>query len=202
MPRSKEDARRRLQKAALELYRERGYDRTTTAEIAARAGVTERTFFRHFPDKREVLFDGEAALHAALSTAIAEAPAALGPMEVLLWTFRSIEKMLEDNRPFTEPAHEVIARTPALRERELAKAASTTAAVAAALQRRGVQANLATLAAGTGMAVFGHAARSWFDDPSLSLGIHLERAFRALHGLSASGSEGLLTSPIADLEGM
>lgn len=180
--------RRRLQKAALELYRERGYDRTTTAEIAARAGVTERTFFRHFPDKREVLFDGEAKLHGALSAAIAEAPDTLGPMEVLLWTFRSIEQMLEANRPFTEPVREVIACTPALQERELAKAASTTAAVAAALQRRGVEANLATLAAGTGMAVFGHAARAWFDDPSLSLGIHLERAFRALHGLSASGS--------------
>jgi len=188
VPRSREDVRRRLQKAALELYRERGYDRTTAAEIAARAGVTERTFFRHFPDKREVLFDGEAALHAALSTAIAEAPAALGPMEVLLWTFRSIERMLEANRPFTEPAREVIACTPALQERELAKAASTTAAVAAALQRRGVEANLATLAAGTGMAVFGHAARAWIEDPSLSLGTHLERAFGALHGLSATGA--------------
>ncbi len=154
-----------------------------------------RTFFRHFPDKREVLFDGEAALHAALSRAIAEAPAALGPMEVVLSAFRSIETMLEDNRPFTEPAREVIARTPALQERQLAKAASTTAAVAAALQRRGVEANLATLAAGTGMAVFGHAARSWFDDPSLSLGIHLERAFEALHGLSVSGSPAPRTLP-------
>jgi AcrR family transcriptional regulator len=195
VPRSKEDVRRRLQKAALELYRERGYDRTTTAEIAARAGVTERTFFRHFPDKREVLFDGEAGLHAALSTAIAEAPDTLGPMEVLLWTFRSIEKLLEDNRPFTEPAREVIARTPALQERELAKAASTTAAVAAALRRRGVEANLATLAAGTGMAVFGHAARAWFEEPSLSLGIHLERAFQALNGLSGSGSPQPTRSP-------
>ena len=131
--------RRRLQQAALELYRERGYDRTTAAEIAARAGVTERTFFRHFPDKREVLFDGEAAFHAALSAAIAQAPETLGPMEVLLSAFGTIEKTLEDNRPFNEPAHEVIARTPALQERQLAKAASTTAAVAAALQRRGVE---------------------------------------------------------------
>ena len=86
-------------------------------------------------------------------------------MEVLLSAFGSIEKTLEDNRPFNEPAHEVIACTPALQERQLAKAASTTAAVAAALQRRGVESNLATLAAGTGMAVFGHAARAWFEDP-------------------------------------
>jgi len=177
--------RGRLQRAALELYRERGYDRTTAAEIAARAGVTERTFFRHFPDKREVLFDGEARFHAALSTAIAEAPDALGPLGVLLWTFQSLDKMFEDNRPFAEPAQEVIACTPALRERQLAKTASTTAAAAAALQRRGVDANLATLAAGAGMAAFSHAARSWVKDPSLTLGIHLERAFQALHGLSA-----------------
>jgi len=183
--------RGRLQTAALELYRERGYDQTTAAQIAARAGVTERTFFRHFPDKREVLFDGEAAFHATLSTAIAQAPGALGPMEVLLLTFRSIETLLEGNRPFTEPAHEVIARTPALQERQLAKTASTIAVVAAALQRRGVEANLATLAAGTGMAVFGHAARAWFEDPSPGLGIHLERAFAALHGLSAAGSPAL-----------
>ena len=195
MPRSREDARHRLKTAALELYRERGYDRATAAEIAARAGVTERTFFRHFPDKREVLFDGEVELHDALSTAIAEAPDTLGPMEVLLLAFRSIQPMLEDNRPFTEPAREVIARTPALQERQLAKAASTTAAVAAALRRRGVDANLATLAAGTGMAVFGHAARAWFEEPSLSLGIHLERAFRALNGLSGSGSPQSTRSP-------
>ncbi len=195
MPRSREDARHRLKTAALELYRERGYDRATAAEIAARAGVTERTFFRHFPDKREVLFDGEVELHDALSTAIAEAPDTLGPMEGLLLAFRSIQPMLEDNRPFTEPAREVIARTPALQERQLAKAASTTAAVAAALRRRGVDANLATLAAGTGMAVFGHAARAWFEEPSLSLGIHLERAFRALNGLSGSGSPQPTRSP-------
>jgi AcrR family transcriptional regulator len=173
--------------AALELYREPGYDRTTTAEIAARAGVTERTFFRHFPDKREVLFDGEAAFHEALATAIVAAPETLGPIEVLLATFRSIELLLEANRPFTEPAQAVIAGTPALRERQLAKTAATIAALAAALQRRGVEASLATLAATTGMAVFGHAARAWYEDPSVSLGVHLERAFEALRGLSAQG---------------
>jgi AcrR family transcriptional regulator len=172
----------------LELYRERGFDRTTTAEIAARAGVTERTFFRHFPDKREVLFDGETGFHAALSEAIAKAPDALGPMETLLWTFRSMETLFEANRPFTGPAQEVIARAPALRERQLAKTAATTAALAAALQRRGVEANLASLAAGTGMAVFGFAARAWFEDPAVSLGTHLERAFAALNGLSAPRS--------------
>jgi len=186
VPRSGEDVRRRLRKAALELYGERGYDRTTTAEIAARAGVTERTFFRHFADKREVLFDGEAALHATLSKAIAEAPTGTGPMEALLAAFRSIEALIETNRPLTEPARAVIARTPALQERQLAKAASTTAALAAALRARGVEAGLATLAAGTGMAAFSHAAQAWFEDPSVGLGVHLERAVAALRGLSGT----------------
>ncbi len=180
--------RGRLQAAALELYRERGYDRTTTAEIAARAGVTERTFFRHFPDKREVLFNGEAAFHAALNTAIDDAPDTTIPMAVLLKTFQSIEPMLRQNRPFSEAAHEVIARTPALRERQLTKTASTSAVVAAALERRGVEPRLATLASGAGMAVLGHAVSAWFEDPSVSLRVYLERAFRDLTRLSGASS--------------
>src|SRR3954464_15916262 len=103
VPRSGAEARRRLQQAALELYRERGFDRTTTAEIAARAGVNERTFFRHFPDKGEVLFDGEAELRAALTRAVAEAPGDLGPLDTLLHAFRQAGRVLEDNRPFSEP---------------------------------------------------------------------------------------------------
>ena len=75
MPRNSEDAIKRLRLAALELFAQNGFDQTTAAQIAARAGVTERTFFRHFPDKREVLFDGQDMLGAALSTAITEAPA-------------------------------------------------------------------------------------------------------------------------------
>jgi AcrR family transcriptional regulator len=188
MPRSGKDVRRRLQLAALELYRERGYDRTTAAEIAARAGVTERTFFRHFPDKREVLFDGGAELLEALGAAVVAAPAELAPMEVLLRTFGSIEQLLEDGRAFSQAAHQVIVVTPALQERQLAKSAAMIAILTSALQQRGVEANLAMLAASTGIAVFGHAARAWHEDPSVSLGVHLERAFLALDGLSAAAA--------------
>jgi len=171
--------------AALDLYRERGYEQTTTAEIAARVGVTERTFFRHFPDKREVLFDGEGAFHTALSDAVAAAPTDLEPMAALLWAFRSIQQLFVDNRPMSEPARAVIAATPALRERQLAKTATTIAVVAAALERRGVEPNLAALAAATGMAVFAHAVGAWLEDPSAGLDTHLDRAFRALQDLSA-----------------
>ncbi|MFJ9537508.1 TetR family transcriptional regulator [Streptomyces sp. NPDC101225] len=185
MPRSGAEARRRLQQAALELYRERGFDRTTTAEIAARAGVNERTFFRHFPDKREVLFDGEADLRAALTRAVTEAPEGLQPFEVLLRAFREAAHVLEENRPFSEPRLAVIAVTPALRERDLAKAASLTEAVAEALVRRGVAGRLADLAAQTGWAAFHHAAQAWIDDPARSLDAHLLQAFDDLRALSA-----------------
>lgn len=185
MPRSGEDARRRLRQAALELYRERGFDRTTTAEIAARAGLTERTFFRHFPDKREVLFDGETALREVMTDAVAEAPDGLAPLDILLRVCRDAGRRLEENRSFTEPRFEVIAATPALRERDLAKHASLIDAVAEALRQRGVDERLADLATRAGWAAFDRAARDWIDDPGQSLGAHLDRAFHDLRGLIA-----------------
>ena len=181
--RNEDDVRIRLQRAALELFRERGYDRTTAAEIAARAGVTERTFFRHFPDKREVLFDGAAILRAALAASIADAPDGLGPLDVLFRAFRSVRPTLEDNRPFSEPRHEVISNTPALHERELAKTAALADALAAGLQARGVADLQAVLAARTGMAAFVHAVLSWLEDPGPGLGEHLDLVFRELKAL-------------------
>ncbi len=183
-----EDAvRGRLQRTALELFRERGYDQSTAAEIAARAGVTERTFFRHFPDKREVLFDGEATLRAALTAAIADAPDGLGPLDTLFRAFRSVQPALEANRPFSKPRHEVIANTPALHERELAKTAALADALAAELKARGVADLQATLAARTGMAAFVQATVAWLDDPGLSLGERLDLARRELNTLWTEG---------------
>ncbi|MEV7043575.1 TetR family transcriptional regulator [Amycolatopsis sp. NPDC051061] len=187
MPRSGAEARRRLQQAALELYGEHGFDRTTTAEIAARAGVNERTYFRHFPDKREVLFDGEADLRDTMTQEVAEAPDGLTPFEVLLRAFRKAARILETNRPFSEPRLAIIAATPALRERELAKHASLSDALAEALRRRGVPGGPAALAAQTGWATFHHAAQAWIDDPAQSLDVHLSQAFDELRALSAGG---------------
>jgi len=179
------DVRARLQRAALELFRERGFDRTTAAEIAARAGVTERTFFRQFPDKREVLFDGEAFLRAALTTAIADAPDELGPLDILFRAFRSTLPALEDNRPFSKPRQDVISATPALYERELAKLAALANALAAALQARGFAELRAVLAAQTGMAAFVHATIGWLDDPELGLGERLDLTYHELRTLLA-----------------
>ena len=176
-------ARGRLQRAALELFRERGYERTTAAEIAARAGVTERTFFRYFPDKREVLFDGQAILLTALTASIADAPSELGPLETLFRAFRSVQSALEDNRPFAKPRHEIISVTPALHERELAKMAALADGLAAALKARGVADLRAALAARMGMAAFVQTTIAWLDDPTPGLGERLDLAYRELKAL-------------------
>ena len=188
MPRDGEPARRRLQQAAVELFCERGYDQTTAAEIAARASVTERTFFRHFPDKREVLFDGQAKLRELLTTFIAKTPAKLPPLEVLYRAFRSVEQLLEYNRPFSLPRQQVIDRTPALQERELAKVAALAEALAFSLRQRGVDERLSSLAAQTGMATFRYAIEGWLADSEGGLGAHLDRAFDELDGLASSFS--------------
>ncbi len=145
--------------------------------------MTERTFFRHFPDKREVLFDGEAKLRAALTASIADAPDGRGPLDTLFRAFRSVQSALEENRSFSKPRHEIISNTPALHERELAKMAALADALSAALQARGVADLQAVLAARTGMAAFVHAVVSWLDDPRLGLGEQLDLAFRELKAL-------------------
>lgn len=173
----------RLQRAAVELFRERGYDRTTAAEIASRAGVTERTFFRYFPDKREVLFDGQAVLLDALTASIAAAPAELGALDTLFWAFRSVTKLLENNRPFSEPRQEVISATPALHERELSKLEALSDALALSLQTRGVPDLAAPLAARIGMASFAHVTLSWLENDKLGLAERLNQAEAALRNL-------------------
>jgi AcrR family transcriptional regulator len=132
--------------------------------------VTERTFFRHFPDKREVLFDGDTAFIEALTTAIRDAPAALGPWDTLFLAFNSVKQTFVENRPFNEPRQRVIASSPALQERATAKTRSLTAAVASALCERGLTAPQASLAAQMGMATLSHGVAAWFNDGSIDLG--------------------------------
>jgi AcrR family transcriptional regulator len=186
MPRDGKEVRRRLQLAALELYRDRGYEQTTAADISERAGVTERTFFRHFPDKREVLFDGDAAFSDALTSAVRRVPTAFGPWDTLFLAFQSVKQMFVENRPFTGPRQRVIAGSPALQERAMAKTRSLIAALASTLCERGVAAPQANLAAQIGIAALSHAVTTWFDDDSIDLGDHIARAFDEVRDLSSS----------------
>ena len=162
MSRWEPDAPGRLQAAAFELYTERGYDQTTVAEIAARAGLTERTFFRYFADKREVLFWGAAALEAYLVRHVDEAPDGLAPLEVVsLALCSAADDFFDDRREFALRRQQVIAANPELHERELIKLANLASAVAEALRRRGVTETAATLAAEAGVAVFKVGFEQW-----------------------------------------
>jgi AcrR family transcriptional regulator len=165
MGRWEPDSRGRLQEAALGLYAERGFDQTTAAQIAERAGVTERTFFRHFADKREVLFGGSAILKERILAGVAGAPAADSPLDAVSRGLNAAAAMLgESRRDLSRQRLAVIAANPELRERELAKLDDYAAAVAAALRERGVREPQATLAAETGMTVLRVALTRWANE--------------------------------------
>lgn len=189
MPRSGQEARRRLQWAALELFGERGYDRTTAAQIARRAGVTERTFFHHFPDKREALFGGEDVLRDLLVAAARAAPGELGPLAVLFEAFRATEEVMEEGRTYAQPRSELVAATPALREREAAKLALLADSLADVLQERGVTRQRAVIAAHAGMTAFSVAVVAWYQQPADGLGPRLRSTFDDLRTLSGDTAD-------------
>jgi AcrR family transcriptional regulator len=161
MGRWEPNARGRLEVAALELYAERGYDQTTVAAIAERAGLTERTFFRHFTDKREVLFGSGMVLEELLTRSVAEAPAGATPYEVVAGALEATATMLEERREIAPRRQAVIDAHPELRERELGKMTSWAAALTSALGERGVEPRLAGLVAQTGITVFRVSFETW-----------------------------------------
>jgi AcrR family transcriptional regulator len=164
MPRWEPDSRGRLVSAALALYAERGYENTTVAEIAARAGLTERTFFRHFADKREVLFWGAGALQDLLVDAVAGAPDSASPIAAVAAALEATGTLFDERREGARQRQAVIAANAELRERELIKLASLAAALAEALRRRGVADSVANLTAEAGIAVFRVAFERWVDE--------------------------------------
>jgi AcrR family transcriptional regulator len=146
----------------MELYAEQGFDQTTAAQIAARAGVTERTFFRHFADKREVLFSGSAELKEAIVAAVAEAPPDDGPLDAVARGLDVAAQMLgQMRREAVRQRQSIIAANPELRERELSKMGEWAASVAEALRHRGVDELQASLAAEAGMTVVRVALTRW-----------------------------------------
>jgi AcrR family transcriptional regulator len=163
MGRWEQNGRGRLELAALELYTERGFEQTTVAEIANRAGLTERTFFRHFADKREVLFGGASTLQELLVNAIAGAPDAAAPIDAVAAALQAAATLLQERREYSTQRQAVIAANPALQERELIKLAALAAALADALRRRGVAEPAASLTAEAGIAVFKVAFERWIN---------------------------------------
>ncbi|MFI8950984.1 TetR family transcriptional regulator [Streptomyces sp. NPDC053750] len=148
----------------MELYNDKGFDAITVAEIAARAEVTERTFYRHFVDKREVLFQPN-ALADVLAHATATAADRLTPLEVITHTLTEAAPVFEERAELVRQRQAVIAANPELQERELAKLASLVSTLAHALRERGLDSTTAALAAEIGIAAFKVAFERWIDDP-------------------------------------
>ena len=138
----------------MELYLERGFDQATVADIAERAGLTERTFFRHFADKREVLFGGQDVLHELTTKAIAEAPDSAAPIDVMESALIAVCDMIGQDLEFSRQRQSVIDANAALRERELIKLASLAETSAGALRARGIREPAASLTAEAGIAAF------------------------------------------------
>lgn len=181
MARWEPDARGRLMKAALQLYAERGYDETTVAEIAERAGLTERTFFRYFADKREVLFGGAGELQKMIVDAIASAPAGATPLDTVGAALEATAPYFENRRELARQRQALIASQPELLEREVMKRTSYAAAAAEALRRRGVADPAASLIGEAGIAVFKIAVDLWANDPKKrDLPHHLRASLREL----------------------
>ena len=187
MARWEPDAVGRLQAAAVELYRKPGYDKVTVAELAARAALTPRTFFRYFADKREVLFFGAEKLEALVEAGVLAAPRGSPALEAVAVALAPIARRSDEDpaiADYVRQRHALIRTYAELRERELAKHASLASATAAALRRRGVTEPAASLAAEAGIAAFTIGVALWVDDPrQRKMGFHVREAMRSLEAV-------------------
>jgi len=164
MSRWSPDSRGRLEQAAYDLFLERGYAQTTVADIAQRAGLTERTFFRHYADKREVLFGGSHVLRDEMVRAVDEAPAVLSTIDVVRIGIEAIAHVMRARRTLARERQRLVDAHADLQERGLIKRATLTAELASALRRRGAPAAEANLAADLGMAIFYLAFERWIGE--------------------------------------
>jgi AcrR family transcriptional regulator len=160
MSRWEPGAQDRLSRAAMELYAERGFDDVTVAEIAARAGLTERTFFRHFGDKAEMLFAGGPSFIEVFTSAIAAAPPG-PPLDAVAAAVYAAAADFEPRRPYVLERQKIINSHSDLREREMLKLSKLAEAMSEALRERGVEEPAASLAGWTGLTVFHNAFSRW-----------------------------------------
>jgi AcrR family transcriptional regulator len=169
MSRWKPDAVGRLNTAAITLFEQQGFDETTVAQIADAAGLTKRTFFRYFADKREVLFNGSYELQECWLNGIAAAPPDAAAITAVFVGLDDVAELFADRHPFARMRSRIIATHPDLQERELIKLQSLAGSIQAALVDRGVSVNAAVLAAQAGVTVFHVAFARWVDqdDPAI-----------------------------------
>jgi AcrR family transcriptional regulator len=177
----------RLQEAALELFAERGFEQTTVEDIATRAGLTKRTFFRHYADKREVLFAGGEEFRERFVQGLAAAPADAPPLEAVAAALEAGGAFLRDRRDFARRRQAVVTANAELHERELVKLASVAVALAEGLRGRGVAEPTATVTAETGVAIFRTAFERWVQADDRDLADCIRESLDALRAVSAVG---------------
>jgi AcrR family transcriptional regulator len=174
------DAAGRLREAALDLFATVGYEETTVADIAERAGVTARTFFRYFRDKPEVLFAGSENLEREMVAAVRGAPPDASPRAALDAALGTAASLISERADFARRRHAVISAHPALVERETMKMARLAEALAEALRESGVTDPGAAMTAHAGVAAFRVAFACWVEHPEMSLSDAIEENLRVL----------------------
>ena len=188
MSRWRPDARERLATAALELFTEQGFAHTTVPQITERAGLTTRTFFRHFSDKREVLFDAEGDMPALVDSQMAAAPAGLDPMALIESGLREVaHHRFEGLHDYLRTRRAVIRSDDGLRERELRKSDVLAQAIIRGFRGRGLQPLDAAVAAQIAVATLYLAIDQWLDqehpDPLAS---HVSTTLNTLRSITTS----------------
>jgi AcrR family transcriptional regulator len=180
MARWEPNAQERLQRAAMALFTERGYADVTVAEIADRAGLTKRSFFNHFADKREVLFADAQAFEAGIIAHLSEAGDDLSAIDAAIFALTRGGLDLAQYGDYAHARRELIASSPELQERNLIKMASLTAAIATALRARHVPASTASFAAQASVTVFTAAYDEWADDTTADFTALMQRSLSGL----------------------
>jgi AcrR family transcriptional regulator len=190
MSRWQPGARERLVVAAVDLFTEQGYDDTTVTQIAERAGVTKSTFFRHFPDKREVLAAGQETLSLLLTEGIEEAPVDASPLEAVAAGLQRVsDAMGQLNRDLGPRISAAVAASTELQERDTLKIVSLAAAMTAALAARGVPGPTASLASELGVLAFKRGFAEWSEgdrDANDQLAEHTLAALNELRAATAT----------------
>ncbi|MFH8533818.1 TetR/AcrR family transcriptional regulator [Streptomyces tendae] len=187
MARWQPGATQRLVVAAVDLFTEQGYDATTVAQIAERAGVTKSTFFRHFSDKREVLVAGQETLSRLLADGITEAPASASPLQaVAVGLERASSAMGPTNRELGPRLKAAVAASTELQERDALKSVGLAAAMTAALVARGVPEPTAHLAGELGVLAFKRGYAHWSESSRDDAGGLAPHALAALEDLRAA----------------
>lgn len=164
MVRKAENARERFESAAFRLFDEKGYAVTTVPEIAEKAGLTERTFYRYFTDKREVMFWRAGDHQASITNEIARAPTSLHPLTIVAHAFETVAPFIDGHRPIVKLRQRLISEHSDLHERELMKLHTLASAIDLALQQRNVQPSLSRIVAEIGTAIWKVALENWRAD--------------------------------------